>query len=107
MIQIHLDLSIDPAKEAQMLQYFEDTFRPTAMQFEGYVEVNMLKLRSALKGTAPEGINYRFSLVYQSEELRQKWLTSEIHGTVWGNMEQTFLSTDYTVLLFDVASTGR
>ena len=107
MIQLHLDLMVDPAKESQMLQYFENEFRPAAMQFEGYVDVSMLKLRSALMGTAPAGVNYRFSLVYRSEELRQKWVTSEIHNVVWGTMEAMFLSTHYDVLLFDVASTGR
>ena len=101
MIQLHLDLSVDPAKEQEMLQYFEAVFRPTAQTFEGYVDVRMLKLQAALMGVAPAGVNYRFALIYQSEALRQRWVTSDVHATVWGGMEKTFSSTKYDVLLFD------
>jgi hypothetical protein len=102
MIQLHLDLSVDPAKEQEMLRYFDTVFRPAAQTFAGYVDVRMLKLRAALMGEAPPGVNYRFALVYRSEELRQIWVTSDVHATVWGGMEKTFSSTDYNVLLFDV-----
>jgi heme-degrading monooxygenase HmoA len=101
MIAIHLDVHVDPAREQEMLRYFETVFRPAAMKFEGYLDVRMLKLRAAVMGTAPAGMNYRFALTYQSEELRQKWVTSDVHTTVWGGMEKTFSSPDYDVLLFD------
>lgn len=102
MIQVHVDLAVDPAKEQQMLQYFNHDFRNAAKQFEGFVSVDMLKLREAFYGKAPEGINYRFVIVYRSEELRRKWIASDIHQEVWGGMEKTLSSTDYNVLLFDV-----
>jgi hypothetical protein len=47
-------------------------------------------------------MNYRFSLAYESEELRQKWVTSDVHATVWAEMEKTFSSTSYNVLIFDI-----
>ena len=65
MIHLHLDLSVDPAKEQEMVRYFETVFRPAAQKFEGYIDVRMLKLRAALMGTAPAGVNYRFALAYQ------------------------------------------
>ena len=34
-IQIHVDLNVNPAKEKQMLQYFEKEFKPAAAKFEG------------------------------------------------------------------------
>ena len=102
MIQIHLDVMIDAAKEAEMLNYFRNRFRPAAEKFAGYIDVRMLKLRSAVVGNAPAGMNYRFALIYQSEELRQKWVTSDIHTEVWGAMEKMFVSKQYDVLLFDV-----
>jgi heme-degrading monooxygenase HmoA len=101
MIAVHLDVAVSPAKEQEMLRYFETVFRPAAMKFEGYIDVRMLKLRAAVMGRAPADVNYRFALTYQSEELRQKWVTSDIHATVWGGMEKTFSSTTYDVLLFD------
>jgi heme-degrading monooxygenase HmoA len=102
MIQVHVDLAIDPAKEQEMVRYFQTVFRPAAQKFRGYGDVRMLKLRAAPVGTAPPGINYRFVIIYESEELRQKWVASEIHQEVWGGMEKMLSSPDYSVLLFDV-----
>jgi len=100
-IQLHVDLSVAPAKEKEMLHNFETIFRPAAMKFPGYIAVKMLKLRSALIGSAPSGLNYRFELTYQSEELRQKWEASPTHQKVWPSIENTLASKSYTVLLFD------
>ena len=102
MIQVHVDLAIEAAKEQEMVRYFQTVFRPAAQKFRGYVDVRMLKLRAVPVGTAPAGINYRFAITYESEELRQKWVASEIHQEVWGGMEKMLSSPDYTVLLFDV-----
>jgi hypothetical protein len=94
-IQLHVDLSVDPAKAKEMLHNFETIFRPAAMKFPGYIAVKMLKLRSALMGSAPSGVNYRF------EELRQKWVASPIHQKVWPTIENTLASKNYAVLLFE------
>ena len=71
-IQLHLDLAVDPAREKEMLHNFETIFRPEAVRHQGYIDVKMLKLRTALQGSSPADLNYRFSLTYRSEELRQK-----------------------------------
>jgi len=102
LIQLHVDLVVDPAKEKEMLHNFATIFRPEAAKHPGYIDVKMLKLRSALQGSVPAGVNYRFSLTYQSEELRQKWVASAEHQKVWPTIENTLLSKNYTVLLFDV-----
>ena len=101
-ILLHVDLTVDPAKEKEMFHNFETIFRPAAVKFPGYIDVKMLKLRSALMGTAPAGVNYRFALTYQSEELRQKWVASPVHQKVWPTIENTLTTKNYTVLLFDV-----
>ena len=54
-IQLHVDLSVDPTKEKEMLRNFETTFRPAASKQRGYIDAKMLKLRSTLVGTAPAG----------------------------------------------------
>ena len=100
-IQIHVDMSVDPAKEKEKLQHFEKDFKPAAKKFAGYIDVKIIKLRSAFVGKAPAGMNYRFVLTYQSEELRQKWIASDIHQKVWGMIESTLRSKNYDVLLFD------
>ena len=100
-IQIYVDLSVDPAREKEMLQHFEQDFKPAAAKFQGYMDVKIIKLRKAFTGKAPAGINYRFVLRYQSEELRQKWIASDIHQKVWGMIENTLRTKNYDVLLFD------
>jgi hypothetical protein len=100
-IVLDVDLAVDPAKEQEMLHTFHTIFKPAAVKFPGYIDVKMCKLRSALQGPAPSGVNYRFQLTYQSEEARQKWINSEIHKKVWPMMENTLKSKDYGVLLFD------
>ena len=102
-IQLHVDLSVDPAKEQEMLHNFKVTFRPAAVKQPGYIDVQMLKLDMAIQGSTPAGLNYRFVLTYASEELRQQWVASETHKRVWPTIEKTLSSTNYTVLLFDVA----
>ena len=101
-IQLHVDLAVDPAKEKEMVHNFETIFRPEAAKHPGYIDVKMLKLRTALQGSSPAGVNYRFSLTYRSEELRQKWVASAEHSRVWPTIENTLSSKNYTVLLFDV-----
>jgi hypothetical protein len=102
-IQLHVDLAVDPAREQEMLSNFRTIFRPVAARQPGYVNVEMLKLRSAIQGSAPANLNYRFVLTYTSEELRQKWVASDAHKKVWPSIEKTLASTNYTVLLFDIA----
>jgi heme-degrading monooxygenase HmoA len=102
MIQVHVDLAIDPAKEQEMLHYFQGVFRPAATKFRGYLDVRMLKVRAVPVGTGPAGINYRFVIAYESEDLRQKWIASDIHQEVWGGMEKMLSTPDYTVILFEV-----
>ena len=102
-IVLHVDLAVDPAKEAEMLHNFHEVFKPAAAKQPGYIDVRLCKLRSALQGSAPRGANYRFELTFQSEELRQVWVASDTHKKVWPMIENTLQSKDYTVLLYDSA----
>ena len=76
--------------------------RPTASRFEGYIDLRLLKLHAALVGSAPAGINYRFSITFTSEDLRQKWVASDAHQDVWGTLETFLTKRDYDFLLFEV-----
>jgi hypothetical protein len=101
-IELHLDLAVDPAREAEMLQFFETSFRPAASKQPGYIELKMLKLTSTLRGPAPEGANFRFVLEFKSEELRQKWVASATHQKLWPNIEAMLTNKNYTRLLYEV-----
>ena len=61
-VQLHCDVSVDPAKAADAEHYFETIYRPEGARFEGYVDLQFLRLHSVLEGQAPAGMNYRFSI---------------------------------------------
>ena len=101
-VQLHCDLTVDPQRALQAEHYFDTVYRPEAMKFDGYVDLQLLKLQSVLAGQAPAGLNYRFSITYESEELRMAWVRSDAHQQVWPTL-QTYLTSDhFDFLLFDV-----
>jgi heme-degrading monooxygenase HmoA len=102
-IQLHVDLSVDPAREKEMLDIFHTKFRPAASAQPGFLDVQMLKLRSVLGGAAPEGANYRFVLTFESEKQRQHWVATPIHKQLWPTIENTLRIKSYNILLYDVA----
>jgi heme-degrading monooxygenase HmoA len=102
-IMLTVEMSVDPAKEKEMLHNFHTIFKPAAEKHPGYIDVNVLKLRSAIQGSAPAGVNYLFVLRMTSEEERQKWINTPTHKRVWPTVENTLTSKNYTVLLFDMA----
>ncbi len=100
-IVLDVDFSVDPAKEQEMLRNFHTIFKPAAMAHPGYVDVKMCKLRSILQGSTCSTCNYRFQLTYETEALRQQWVASPEHKKAWPTIENTLLSKNYAVLLFD------
>jgi heme-degrading monooxygenase HmoA len=101
-IQLHADLAVDPTKEEEMLRFFAERFRPTAAQQPGYIDMRMLKLKSALRGVAPPGANYQFVLTFSSEALRQKWIATDTHKQLWPILEGMLTDKNYSRLLYDV-----
>jgi hypothetical protein len=100
-IMLFVDLSVDSKREKDMLRHFTTVFRPAASKQPGYIDVKMLKLRSTVTGKPPAGVNYRFALSFQSEELRQKWIKTDVHQQVWPPIEGMLTTKDYSVHLFD------
>jgi heme-degrading monooxygenase HmoA len=100
-IQLHLDATVDLAREKEMLKYFRESFRPAASKQPGFIEVNMLRLSSTVMGKPPGDANYRFIIVFESEELRQKWVATDIHQQVWPAMEKFLKHNNYNVHVFD------
>lgn len=101
-IQLHCDLAVDPAKEQQMLRFFEEKFRPAATQQPGFIDLRMLKLKTTLRGVAPPGTNYQFVLTFASEALRQKWIATDIHKRLWPTIEDSLTNKNYSRLLYEV-----
>ena len=101
-IRLNCDLLVDPKKEKEFIDHFEKTFRPVAQKHTGYVDLKLLKLRSAIRGKEPAGGKFRFSLTYQTEELRQKWIASKDHETVWMPLENMLLDKNFGILLYEI-----
>lgn len=101
-IQLHGDLHVDPAREADMIRYFETVYRPRASTFPGYIDLHLLKLTGAPVGTRPPDDIFRFSITFESEAQRLAWVASPVHDEVWSALEGFLTSHDYTFLLFDV-----
>ena len=100
-IVLYCDLSVEVSREQEMLKNFHTIFKPAAQKFPGYMDVKLLRLRTVYTGTAPAGVNYRFQLTYESEEMRQKWIHSDVHQRVWPTVENTLSTKNYSTLLFD------
>ena len=100
-IQLHLDMSVDPKREKEMLRNYETIVRPAVSQQPGFIDIKILRLKTTVAGKAPAGVNYRFNLTFQSEELRQKWIKTDVHQKVWPPIEDMLTTKNYTVLLFD------
>lgn len=102
-IVLYCDLEVDPARETEMLEHFHNKFKPAGAKFKGFIDLKMLKLRTHIQGYAlPRGVNYRFQLTYESEELRQIWIASKVHADLWPGIENTLTNKDFQVVLFDV-----
>ena len=101
-IRLYVEMDVAPAREREMLDAFHNTFLPEAVKHEGYIRLKMLKRRTFIQGTAPANHNYRFELEFESEELRQKWITSAGHQRVWPLVEKTMTTQkNYPVVLYD------
>lgn len=101
-IQLFLDLSVDPKKEQIMLKSYRESFRPTASKQPGFIDTQMMKLRSAIQGSAPAGTNYRFMISFTSEDARLKWVSTADHQRVWPEIEKNLTTKNYSVLLYDL-----
>src|SRR5574341_324286 len=100
-IQLHVDLDVDPAKEKEMLANYRKTFRPAVSKQPGFVEMKLLKLRSALAGPAPANAPYRLIISFQTEEQRQAWFKTDLHQQVWPTIEKTLKGAKYGAVLYD------
>jgi heme-degrading monooxygenase HmoA len=100
-IELHVDLSVDPSSEKDLLANFANVFRPVVSRQPGFVNVKLLKLRSALAGEPPAHANYRFVLIFESEDLRQSWIASQAHQDAWPAIAKTLASDELTILLYD------
>lgn len=100
-IQLHVDLTVDAAKEKDLKKNFKEIFKPAMAKQPGYLHVYMLKLREAKAGAAPAGANYRLVINFKTEEDRIAWVKSNDHQKSWPTIEGTLKVKNYNALLYD------
>jgi heme-degrading monooxygenase HmoA len=96
-IQLHVDLDVDAMLEQQLLGAFRDTFSPAIRTQPGFLDVRLLKRRSE-----QADLNYRLLISFESEELRQRWVASDLHQEVWPAIERTLKGGKYVATLYDI-----
>lgn len=100
-ILLHCDLQVDPAREKEMLNNFHNTFEPVIRKQPGFVDVKMMKLRSAVMGKNPTPANYRLVISFEKEEQRIAWVATPQHQKVWPTIENTLTGFKFNAILYD------
>jgi heme-degrading monooxygenase HmoA len=100
-IQLHVELDVPPANEKELVTNFRNVFRPAIRRQPGFVEVKLLKLRSAVVGPAPAHASYRLVIGFASEEQRQAWVKTDEHQRVWPAIEKNLQRENLRAILYD------
>ena len=100
-IQLHVELDVDPAKEAEMVKNFHQTFKPTISKQPGFVDVKLLKLRKVPLGGPPK-TNWRLIISFKTEEQRLTWVATDDHQRAWPTIETTLIGKKFTAILYDI-----
>lgn len=72
MVELHIFLEPQPGKEKELYNAFLKNFKPAVSSQKGFVEAVLLKPHDSLRA-------YTIALRFESEELRQRWASSEAH----------------------------
>lgn len=101
-IQLHVDLEVEATKAKTMVMNYHKVFKPTISKQPGFVEVKLLKLRSAMAGPAPANSTYRLIISFQTEEQRKTWVATADHQKVWPTIEGNLKGAKFGAILYDV-----
>jgi heme-degrading monooxygenase HmoA len=92
MVTVQVELRIKPGSEQMLQKVFCETFRPAISHQEGFRDVALLVPRD-------NAGNYVLSLAFENHSLQQKWVASDLHQAVWGQIEG--LCGGYSVKTYD------
>ncbi|MEV8516253.1 antibiotic biosynthesis monooxygenase [Dactylosporangium sp. NPDC051484] len=98
MTTLHIDLVLEPDHAEPLVRAFQQSFVPAVSIQEGFRSVRLL-------APADGESNYRISLEFETEELRQKWVASQEHGPAWDAIVESIAS--FSTALFDEVGTGN
>ena len=89
---LHVDLWAKPKAGAALRKAFREAFYPAISAQTGFIRCTLLH-------TEPETDLYRLVIKFDNEDLRQKWVASDLHQRVWPQLEEH--SARYDAKLFE------
>jgi heme-degrading monooxygenase HmoA len=81
MFVLHVDLQAKSGSRASLERTFLETFRPAISAQEGFAGVSLLRSKENEN-------DYRLVIAFNSQDLQQKWVATEVHQRVWPQMER-------------------
>lgn len=80
MYIVHVEMNLKPDVEASLQKTFREIFRPAISAQQGFRDVQLLR---PFDGQGP----YWLTIAFETRELQQKWVDTDLHQDVWGKME--------------------
>ena len=82
MFVLHVLIEMKAGHEEAAEKVFSGPFHAAITAQEGFRHVMLLR--------PEEGRNYILSIAFESQTLQQKWVATDLHTTVWSQMEAHF-----------------
>ena len=79
-MSLHLDLWAKPNAGVALRKVFRETFYPAISAQPGFTKCVLLH-------TEPETDLYRLIIKFENEDLRKKWVATDLHQSVWPQLE--------------------
>jgi heme-degrading monooxygenase HmoA len=82
MFVLHAAIKVKPGREEASQNLFAKLFKPAISVQPGFNMVEFLKPQ--------DGGAYVLTIAFESQELQQKWVATDLHAQVWPKMEANF-----------------
>lgn len=76
MTELQIYLDVTPGKEKELEDIFTESFVPAISVQEGFKRVELIQAKDALS-------SYQINLMFDTEQLRLKWVASPEHRTAF------------------------
>ena len=91
MFVLHVTIKVKAGRADAAEAVFLGPFRAAITAQPGFCDVRFLR--------PSDGGDYVLSIAFENQPLQQQWVATDLHGTVWPQMEKNFDS--YTVHTFN------
>jgi heme-degrading monooxygenase HmoA len=82
MFVLHVTIALKPGREEVVTAAFGGPFKSAISAQPGFCAVFFLR--------PLEGGDHVLSIAFEDQALQQQWVATELHGTVWSQLESNF-----------------